>query len=70
MKSYPKPPIELIEDILKALSNNYAKFESFYKQEVILKDSIIDKLTTDLKETQQKLKKALETPDDGMSSYE
>lgn len=70
VKAYAKPPIRLIEDIIKALQNNYAKFETFHSQEILFKDSMIDKISSELKETQQKLDKALAPPDNDLSSYE
>lgn len=70
VKAYPKPPIRLIEDIINSLQNNYSKFEAFHSQEILFKDSLINKISSELKETQQKLDKALATPDNDLSSYE
>lgn len=70
IKEYKRPPINLISDIINALKNNYAKFESFHKQEIVFKEAVTAKIESELKAQKAKYNKLLNASKEEMSSYE
>jgi hypothetical protein len=70
LKRFPRPQVELIEDIVRALGRNYEKFEEFHKQEILYKNSLVKKAQDELRSTEAKLQVFIKTKAEGMSSYE
>ena len=70
VKTYPKPPIELIDSIISSLINNYNKFETFHRQEMMIMNLAMDKFESELHEAKTKINKLNNIKREEKSSYE
>ena len=50
--------------------NNYSKFEAFHRQEILLKNTSLDKLDSELKDTKNKFKRLMKLKREDISSFE
>lgn len=70
VKTYPKPPIDLIDDIMLALVNNYNKFEAFHRQETLLLNMALDRFESELNNAKVKISKLVNSRKDDKNSFE
>lgn len=70
VKSYPKPPIGLIDDIVLALINNYNKFEAFHRQEALLLNMSLDRFESELSKAKVKISQLSNAKGDDNNSYQ